>query len=1044
MLARVSQILIFNNKTENELLSGVFGEVAAAMDAELCFNYQPHDHVSMRLCNWGRLTDEEQTLLETMRYGELLCERVAVTRKPIIVEDMAHTDAEGSEAVKAAGFGAYVGFPLRAEERFLGTVAFITRTKTHFIEGEVQIIQMVCDQLTATLERVRLERELRESEERLRLAAEATGFGTYDLKAIPGQTAWSRELYEITGLPVTETPDLNRCIHSEDRGAYEEMVIRALDGDGPGQHELEFRIQRSNGDVRWVRDTGRTFFDGEGPNRTPVRVVGTVQDITERKLVEHELKHARYTLSEAQKLAHVGSFEYVAATRTTLWSEEEYLIYGLDPNGPSPTYDEMLAKCIHPDDAALLHDTFSKALESRSVYDLEHRIIRPDGSVRWVCDRAKPYFDEQGSLLRYVGATLDITERKLAEQTLRESESRFRTMADGLPLIVWVHDATGYLEFVNETFCDYFGVTHEQMRNGEWLLLLHPEDADAYSSEFASCVREQRFFNAQVRVRNAQGQWRWLESWGRPRCSDSGEFFGFVGTSADITERKQSERRVRESERHLRGVLNSLSAFVGVMTPDGTLVQANEAALKAAGLAPEDVLGKPFDETYWWSYSPKVQARLREAIAQARAGQASRYDVKIRVADGNLIDIDFMLHPMIDEEGRVVHLIPSAIEVTDRKQAELALRETDQRKNEFLATLAHELRNPLATLRSGLEVMKLTQDDQKLIADTREMMERQFSHLVALVDDLLEISRISQGKLKLRSEIVSVSDVIQSAAETCRPLIDENGHSLTFDVPPQPIYVAGDSHRLVQLFANLINNAAKYTPRGGRIEVSAQPDGNEIVLSVKDSGIGIAADQISRVFELFAQVQKESSSYTGLGIGLSLVKSLVELHGGSITAQSAGHGAGSTFTVRLPVTQPKAESSQGNAVDSSPTISNGRRILVVDDNVGAARLLSIILKAIGHEVQTASNGQEAVERGRAFEPEIVFMDIGMPVMDGYQAARRIRSEAWGRGITLIALTGWGQDEDRQKACDAGFDRHLVKPVEPDTIRAILAELAVPD
>jgi CheY-like chemotaxis protein len=320
------------------------------------------------------------------------------------------------------------------------------------------------------------------------------------------------------------------------------------------------------------------------------------------------------------------------------------------------------------------------------------------------------------------------------------------------------------------------------------------------------------------------------------------------------------------------------------------------------------------------------------------------------------------------------------------------------------------------------------------------MMERQFSHLVALVDDLLEVSRISQGKLKLRSEIVSVTDFIYSAVETCRPLIVEQGHSLSIDVPPQPIYVAGDSHRLVQLFANLINNAAKYTPRGGRIEVSAQPDGDEIVLVVKDSGIGIATDQISRVFELFAQVQKESSNYTGLGIGLSLVKSLVELHGGTITADSDGHGTGSKFTVRLPMTGCKAEVSDGKVPTTIAKTSAKRRILVVDDNLGAAKLLSIVVKSLGHEVQTASNGQEAIERGRAFEPGIVIMDIGLPVMDGYEAARVIRSEPWGREILLIALTGWGQDDDKQKTREAGFNRHLVKPVEPDMIRKILAEL----
>ncbi len=377
----------------------------------------------------------------------------------------------------------------------------------------------------------------------------------------------------------------------------------------------------------------------------------------------------------------------------------------------------------------------------------------------------------------------------------------------------------------------------------------------------------------------------------------------------------------------------------------------------------------------------------------------------------------------------------------ERSKAEAALKESDRRKDEFLATLSHELRNPLATIRSGLEVFRLTPDNAAVIAETRDMMLRQVNHLVALVDDLLEISRISRGKLKLRHEVVDISEAIDSAIETCRPMLQEAKHDLRVSLPPHPVKVAGDPHRITQMIANLLNNAAKYTPCHGQITITATLDESKVDISVEDTGVGISKKHLPRIFELFAQVKNESSAYAGLGIGLSLVKSLAEMHGGSISANSQGKNKGSTFTIRLPVCE-SAEPLRASTSDAACRLTtSSRRVMVVDDNVGAARTLSIVVQMLGNQVCTAYNGQDALDKAQEFQPEIVIMDIGMPVMDGYAAARAMREKPGGKSIFLVALTGWGQEDDKQRTKDAGFDRHLTKPVEPSVIRKMLSELS---
>jgi CheY-like chemotaxis protein len=354
--------------------------------------------------------------------------------------------------------------------------------------------------------------------------------------------------------------------------------------------------------------------------------------------------------------------------------------------------------------------------------------------------------------------------------------------------------------------------------------------------------------------------------------------------------------------------------------------------------------------------------------------------------------------------------------------------------------LAHELRNPLAPLRNAVELLRRADGDAALMEKARSMMERQVGQMVRLVDDLLDISRISRGKIQLRKERVELAAVVRSAVEAARPLVEAQAHELTVTLPPQPIYLDADPTRLAQVFSNLLTNAAKYTEKGGHVWLTAERQGGEVVASVRDTGIGIAADYLPHVFEMFSQAAPAlERSQGGLGVGLALVRGLVELHGGTIEARSSGPGLGSEFIVRLPVVERLFQAAQEPSGDGQERRAVPKcRILVVDDNRDATDSLAVMLRLAGHDTHTAYDGLEGLQAAAAFRPDVVLLDIGLPKMSGYEAARRIREQPWGKGMALIAVTGWGQDEDRRRALEAGFDHHLTKPVEASALEKLLA------
>ncbi len=485
-------------------------------------------------------------------------------------------------------------------------------------------------------------------------------------------------------------------------------------------------------------------------------------------------------------------------------------------------------------------------------------------------------------------------------------------------------------------------------------------------------------------------------------------------------------------------LLASVQDAVVATDLEGIVTYWNEGAARLFGWTAEEMLGRHGGDRFPEPMRTFVAGQIRETSTGAEWYGEHEIDRK----DGSRAWIDAQVSTVIDAEGRPVGILGLGHDITERKRVEDALREADRHKNEFLALLAHELRNPLAPIRSGLETLRFTSGDAAIVAQVSSMMERQLGHMIRLIDDLLDISRINRGKIELRRSRVLLADVLNSAVETVRPLIDAAGHRLKVSLPSEPVVLDADLTRLAQVFGNLLSNSTKYTEHGGQIWLTAEVRGDVVSIHVRDSGIGIPSESLPSIFGMYSQADRSIERSTGgLGIGLALVKELVEMHDGTVAAESAGVSQGSIFSVRLPILENWAEPEPLQTSETAPMGENrGRRILVVDDNEDAARSLARLLRLLGNEVHTAHDGIEATETTDEFRPEIVLMDMGMPRLNGYEATRQIRERPWGRSVTIIALTGWGQDGDKIRSLEAGCDGHLVKPVGLPDLERLLGSL----
>jgi PAS domain S-box-containing protein len=525
-----------------------------------------------------------------------------------------------------------------------------------------------------------------------------------------------------------------------------------------------------------------------------------------------------------------------------------------------------------------------------------------------------------------------------------------------------------------------------------------------------------------------------------------GRITGSVLIFRDVTPQRERERERAAQLRTARlaeALIESSDDAIIRKRLDGTIEMWNPGAERLFGYSASDAVGRHISLII----PPERIVEEDRIVATLRAGErVDHFETQRLCADGSRRWVSLTISPVLDEHGVVIAASKIVRDVTERRQAEAerekfvsVLENADRRKNEFLALLAHELRNPLAPISNAVRAIRLRQPgDEHTVVAAADMLERHVAQMARLVNDLLDASRISQGKIALRPATVAIAGVIEEALETVRPLADRMGHQLSVTLPPEPLYVDGDAGRLAQVVGNLLNNACKFTNRGGHVALDVSRAGSDTVIRVRDDGIGIAADDLPGLFDMFVQVDTSlERSRDGLGIGLTLVKTIVELHGGSIEARSDGPGQGSEFIVRLPTVSTSGEAPpvEREAPASAPV---SRRVLVVDDNVDAAESLAMVLRFAGHDTRQAHDGVQAVKVAEQFRPDVVLLDIGLPIMNGYEACRRLRQEPWSRSMLLVALTGWGQEDDREQSRDAGFDVHMVKPVDHEALLSVIA------
>lgn len=524
--------------------------------------------------------------------------------------------------------------------------------------------------------------------------------------------------------------------------------------------------------------------------------------------------------------------------------------------------------------------------------------------------------------------------------------------------------------------------------------------------------------------------------------SPNGAVRGFLKITRDLTERKRAEEALRQSEERFRLLVEQVQDYaIFMLDPGGHIASWNIGAERLKGYSRQEILGQHFSIFY----PPDALAADKPAWELRKALEYGRVEDegwRIR-KDGTRFWANVVITAIYDKEGVLQGFAKVTRDMTERRKIDV-LQETDRQKNEFLALLTHELRNPLAPIRNALYILGLPGVDAVKVERARVMAERQVQHMATLLDDLVDLARINRGRFEVHKGVLDLNTVVDQAMQAIQPECDERGQHLSASLPEHPVWVYGDRTRLEQVMGNLLNNATKYTNPGGRIWVGVNATATEVKVRVQDSGIGIEPMMLPLIFDLFVQAERRlDRSIGGLGIGLTLVRQLVELHGGKVDAFSPGPGKGSEFVVRLPVVpnERRPDRQSPPVAAAQPADSAHVRVLIVDDNVDSADCLAIVVRLQGYSCQTAYDGPTALTLALKFKPHIALLDIGLPGMDGYEMARELRKRPETKGAILIAMTGWGQEEDRRKSKEAGFERHLVKPVDPAALAAILAEVA---
>ncbi|MES2264580.1 MAG: PAS domain S-box protein [Pseudomonadota bacterium] len=661
--------------------------------------------------------------------------------------------------------------------------------------------------------------------------------------------------------------------------------------------------------------------------------------------------------------------------------------------------------------------------------------IKLPGRARWLTASAHPIMDAAGQVQEVMLVHEDVTEQMQADTALRASELRLKQLANTIPQLAWMADASGAIHWYNERWYEYTGTTPADMEGWGWQAVHDPEILPSVMEKWLQSLSDGTPFEMIFPLRGKDGRYRPFFTLVAPLRDENGVLQWF-GTNTDVSAIEQAQQELHAAEERLR--LATEAGDIGIWEWDiaDNHIIWSDRVFALHGVDPArftldtdsfSALIHPDDRAPLWD---KVDAAIRD-----KSGYSAEF--RALLPGGAIRWLSTWAKIEVDAQGRAQRLIGATINIDAHKRAEDALLENNRRKDEFLAMLAHELRNPLAPISAAAEILKLPAIDARRISQTSEVISRQVGHMAKLIDELMDVSRVTRGLVQLDLEDLDVKALVLHAVEQVRPLIEARRHLLLMQIDARPVHVRGDRTRLVQILSNLLNNAAKYSPASGEISLSVSVDGGAVRITVADRGQGIEEELLPHVFELFTQGRRAPDrAQGGLGIGLALVKSIVVLHGGQVEAHSAGAGRGSAFTVTLPLAASDAPPPAAPH-EQAPGKAAARRILIVDDNQDAANSLAILLEAAGHRVAVLDNAARVAEVVRDIAPDVFILDIGLPDITGYELARQLRQDPRAGQAMFIALSGYGQAHDRELSRAAGFDHHMVKPVETRRLTELL-------
>jgi PAS domain S-box-containing protein len=887
-------------------------------------------------------------------------------------------------------------------------------------------------------ERKRVQETLEQSGKRLSAALEVAQLGVWEYDVATARSHYDRRCREVFGI-ITDRPTSNdevfELIHPEDRPRVERDMKGALDPTGNGVYDSEYRVLHPDGSQRWLAVRG--YAIRAAAHSELARFVGTVMDVTERKRAEETIREREADLQRERAFLRtvidaVASHVLVKdrAGRVLLANEAAARFHGLVPRDLEGTDCRSIA--TFPPDTC---DQDRAVLVSGRERAIEREAVGADGQRHFLISSLTPLPNDKGVPDRVLTTSADITWRRRAEQAQRAQAELLTAIVDNIPVLLTIWDPTLKSFQFNKHLRDVLGWTEE--------------DA-AGVDDFMACVYPDPAYREQVvdYMLALHPGWKDLLttakdgtavdiSWANVELPEGRS----IGIGIEVGKRKAMEAELRRSHQMLHAVMEHVPEGVSICDADGRFILSSKAGLALTRrMVGEDAAAYASKNRVLAAdgMTPLALDELPVMRAIRRGETVIGEEVVLERWDGVCLPILCNAAPIRDESAGIVGAVLAYQDISERKRMEDALREADRRKDEFIAVLSHELRNPLAPIRYALPIL---QEERFSEAAGRAMaaINRQVDHLARLVDDLLDVSRITRGKIELRREYVTLASVVQASVEAAAPVIAFGSHTLKLNVAEEPIWVHADLPRMVQVVTNLLNNSAKYTQRGGEIVLDAWREGADAVISVRDNGLGITKDALASIFEMFRQVNR-ADGQGGLGIGLALAKRLVEMHEGRIEARSAGLGEGAEFVLRVPA---QAGGNQAEVQHQDRTERRGRplRVLVVDDNIDLTEMLAMVIEAAGHHVRKAFDGRSAVSAARAYAPDVVLLDLGLPGMSGLEVAAELRRHPETAATRLIAVTGWGQAEDRQRTSAAGFDHHLTKPTDPQSLQRLLAELA---